>query len=79
VTDLNCDEVVELVTDYLDGALDAETARRVADHLTGCDGCTIYVDQIRETVATLGSAPRDVEMTDEARNALLAAFREPPD
>jgi anti-sigma factor RsiW len=76
VSDLNCDELVELVTDYLDGALDDETERRVADHLAGCDGCTTYVDQMRQTIATLGSSPPDVELTDEARSALLAAFRE---
>ena len=35
MTDLNCDELVELVTDHLDGALDEETERRVTDHLTG--------------------------------------------
>jgi anti-sigma factor RsiW len=78
VTDLNCDELVELVTDHLDGALDDETERRVADHLTGCDGCTSYVDQMKQTIVTLGSSPADVELTDEARDALLAAFREPP-
>jgi anti-sigma factor RsiW len=78
VTDLNCNELVELVTDYLDGALDEETAHRVADHLAGCDGCTTYVEQIRQTVTALGSSPPEVELTDEARDALLAAFREPP-
>jgi anti-sigma factor RsiW len=78
VTDLNCDELVELVTDYVEGALDDETLRRVEDHLTGCDGCTSYVDQMRQTIATLGSSLPDVELTDEARNALLAAFRKPP-
>jgi anti-sigma factor RsiW len=78
VTDLNCDELVELVTGYLDGALDAEMEDRVADHLAGCDGCTTYVEQIKETIATLGSYPPDVGLADEARNALLAAFRDPP-
>jgi anti-sigma factor RsiW len=78
VADLNCNELVELVTDYLDGALDEETAHRVADHLAGCDGCTTYVEQIRQTVTALGSSPPEVELTDEARDALLAAFREPP-
>jgi anti-sigma factor RsiW len=78
VTDLNCDELVELVTDYVEGALDDETLRRVEDHLAGCDGCTSYVDQMRQTIATLGSSLPDVELTDEARNALLAAFRKPP-
>ena len=76
MTDLNCDEVVELVTDYLDGALDDQTDRRVTDHLGGCDGCTTYVDQMRQTIATLGSSPPDAELTDEARSALLEAFRE---
>jgi anti-sigma factor RsiW len=76
VTDLNCDELVELVTEYLDGALDEETERRVSDHLAGCDGCTTYVDQIRQTVTTLGSSQPDVELSDEARNALLAALRD---
>jgi len=78
VADLNCDELVELVTDHLDGALDDETERRVADHLAGCDGCTGYVDQMKQTIATLGTSPADVELTEEARNALLVAFREPP-
>ena len=78
MTDLNCDELVELVTGYLDGALDDETERRVADHLAGCDGCTTYVDQVRQTIATLGSSEADVELTAQARDALLAAFREPP-
>ena len=78
MTDLNCDELVELVTDYLDGALDEQTERRVAEHLAGCDGCTTYVEQIGRTITTLGSSPPEVELTDEARDALLAAFREPP-
>jgi anti-sigma factor RsiW len=78
MTDLNCDELVELVTDYLESALDEETENRVSDHLAGCDGCTTYVDQIRQTITTVGSSPPDVELTDEAREALLAAFRDPP-
>lgn len=77
--DLNCDELVELVTEHLDGALDEETERRVADHLSGCDGCTTYVEQIRTTITTLRSSPPHVELTDDTRNALLAAFRARPD
>jgi anti-sigma factor RsiW len=79
VTDLDCSQLVELVTDYLEGTLDEETENRVADHLAGCDGCTTYVQQIRRTITTLGSSrPPDAELSDEARDALLAAFREPP-
>jgi anti-sigma factor RsiW len=78
VTDLNCDELVELVTDYLEGVLDEETERRVSDHLVGCDGCTVYVDQIRRTITTMGSSSPEVELADEARSALLDAFRDRP-
>jgi anti-sigma factor RsiW len=74
VTDLNCDEFVELVTAYLDGALDAETHRRVTDHLVGCDGCDRYLEQMRRTVRTVGHLPAD-RLTEPARSALLAAFR----
>lgn len=79
MTDLNCDELVELVTGYLDGALDGDTERRVADHLSGCDGCTTYVDQIRQTITALGSSPADVELPDEVRAQLLAAFEDRAD
>jgi anti-sigma factor RsiW len=79
VRDLNCDELVELVTGYLDSALDGETERRVADHISGCDGCTAYVDQIRQTITALGSSPADLELPDEVRDALLAAFRDRSD
>ena len=80
MSNLNCDELVELVTEYLDGALDDEAERRVADHLAGCDGCTTYVDQIRQTITTLGSvSPADDELSAELRDALRAALRDRPD
>ncbi len=51
---LSCREIVELVTDYLEGDLDADTATALETHLELCPGCARYVEQIRETVATLG-------------------------
>lgn len=72
--DLNCDEFVELVTGFLDGALDAEAERRFVDHLAGCDGCDRYLDQIRQTTRSLGSLPPE-SLSDEARESLLNAFR----
>jgi len=48
--DLTCRELVELVTDYLEGALDSTTRRRVDEHLAGCPGCTAYLDEMRVTV-----------------------------
>ncbi|WP_245645516.1 anti-sigma factor family protein [Pseudonocardia acaciae] len=76
--DLDCDRLVELVTDFLDGALDADTERRVVDHLALCDGCGEYLDQIRDTARGLGELPPD-RLPERARAALLAAFRALPE
>ena len=72
---MNCDELVELVTAYLDGALPPEDERRVTDHLAECEGCTTYVAQFRTTVATLGRLPTGQELPAPVRESLLAAFR----
>jgi anti-sigma factor RsiW len=78
MTELDCDELVELVTEFLDGALDAATERRVVEHLSRCDGCTTYVEQFRATVDTLGHLPAEqvADLPAAKRDALLAAFRE---
>jgi anti-sigma factor RsiW len=75
VADLDCNELVELVTAYLDRSLDAETQQRVLDHLALCDGCQQYVDQFRQTIHVLGELPPE-RLTDEARAGLLDAFRD---
>lgn len=71
---LSCRQIVELVTDYLDGVLDEETAAAVAEHLALCDGCTLYVEQMRATSAALGTAEVDT-LPSQVRDELLAAFR----
>lgn len=55
MTDLDCRTVVDHVSAFVDGELDADTWRRVVAHLTGCDGCLRYVDQVRSTVRMLGA------------------------
>jgi predicted anti-sigma-YlaC factor YlaD len=72
---LNCDEVVELVTAYLEGQLESETERRFVTHLAECDGCDRYLDQIRTTVRMLGK-PTPENLSDDARDRLLSVFRE---
>nr|WP_231743549.1 zf-HC2 domain-containing protein [Mycobacterium sp. GA-2829] len=72
---MNCNELVELVTAYLDGSLDPETRARLDLHLLECDGCTNYLQQFRATVATLGQA-RDENLDPAFRNRLLEAFRD---
>jgi anti-sigma factor RsiW len=71
---LSCQEVVELVTDFLDGALPAEDAALFEQHLNFCEGCVWYVDQIKTTVETLGEV-REERITPEAKDRLMTAFR----
>jgi anti-sigma factor RsiW len=71
---MRCDELVELVTAYLDGQLDPETERRFVEHIDMCEGCDRYLQQIRHTVRTLGELPAQ-SLSDEARDRLLDAFR----
>lgn len=72
--DLTCAEFVELVTAYVDNALGDHTRRRVEEHLASCIGCGHYLQQIRRTVSELGRLPAD-QLSDQARNQMLAAFR----
>jgi anti-sigma factor RsiW len=69
---ISCREVVELVTDYLEGALDPEVEARFAKHLELCPPCVEYVGQIR-TTSRLAAAAEFEERPDA--DALLAAFR----
>ncbi|HEY9266333.1 MAG TPA: zf-HC2 domain-containing protein [Mycobacterium sp.] len=71
---MDCDELVELVTAYLDGSLDPDTRARFDEHLLECDGCGNYLQQFRSTVATLG-AIRDDEIEPAFRDKLLDAFK----
>ena len=72
--DLTCRELVELVTDYLDGALPDAERRRFETHMAACEGCDRYVEQIRTTVA-LTLETRALEERPEI-SALLTAFRD---
>jgi predicted anti-sigma-YlaC factor YlaD len=71
---MDCNELVELVTAYLDGSLDMETRARFDMHLLECDGCENYLQQFRETVRTVGKI-RDHELDPAFRNRLLDAFK----
>lgn len=72
---ITCQEVVELVTDYLDGALPSEQISVFEQHLNFCDGCVWYVDQLRAAVETVGRI-REEDVPAETRERLVAAFRE---
>jgi anti-sigma factor RsiW len=72
---LSCQELVELVTDYLEGALDERDVRAFERHLGECGGCTEYVEQLRATIRLVGGITPD-DLTPEAETALLQAFRD---
>lgn len=74
---MTCEELVELVTDFLDGALDPETEQRFVEHLTRCDGCATYVEQFRRTIAEVGQVEPE-RLSGESRDRLLDAFRNFP-
>lgn len=58
---LACQEVVELVTDYLEGALSRKDRRRFEHHLAGCPHCTAYLAQMRQTLRLTGTlVPEDL-------------------
>jgi anti-sigma factor RsiW len=72
---LTCRELVELVSDYLEGALPPADHARFETHIAGCDNCASYLRQMRETVALLGALPADA-LSAEAEDELRAAFRQ---
>jgi len=72
---LTCIELVEIVTEYLEGTMSPELRQRFDEHLALCDGCTEYVEQIRKTVLALGAISEE-NLSDPGRQALLEAFRD---
>ena len=72
--EVTCVEFVELVTDYLEERLSAADRTRFDAHLKTCAHCQVYLDQMRQTVRTLGHRPEEA-LSPEALEALLAHFR----
>ena len=71
--ELACQEVVELVTAYLDHALDPNDRERFEEHLVFCDGCQNYLEQMRTTVRLAGHVGQ--ELPPELEERMLEAFR----
>ena len=71
---LTCQELVELVTDYLEGAMSEEERARFEEHLSACSGCQHYLDQMRRTIQMLGRL-REEDLSPQMGNDLLAVFR----
>jgi anti-sigma factor RsiW len=72
---LTCRELVELVTDYFEGALPADERSRFEEHVMSCPPCRTYLQQMRTTIELLGSIPEET-VSPEAEPTLTAAFRD---
>jgi anti-sigma factor RsiW len=72
---LVCRQAVDLMTAYLDGALDARDRDRLEEHLAACPHCSEYLAQIRITIDALGYAAPD-DLSDEALDDLVGLYRQ---
>ena len=72
--DMACMELVELITDYLDGELPEHDRVRLEDHLAKCDGCASYLEQMRATIELTGVLTED-QIPAEGKRELLGVFR----
>ncbi len=72
--EMSCKELVELVTEYLEGTLPADDRARFEAHLGDCDGCETYLGQMRLTIRTLGALSEET-IPPDARDDLLEVFR----
>ena len=71
---ISCQELVELVTDYFEGALEPADLRRFEEHIANCGKCTEYLAQMRATIAVVGRVTPD-DLSPEAEQELLHVFR----
>lgn len=71
---MTCKELVELVTEYLEGALPPDERERFEAHLAACQGCTNYLAQMRQTIKLMGKLTED-SISPEASSELLRIFR----
>jgi anti-sigma factor RsiW len=72
--EMSCKELVEVVTEYVEGTMPAADRRRFDAHLQECPYCVNYLEQMRATIETLGRLSEDT-LPPDARDEMLAAFR----
>jgi len=71
---LTCQELVEMITDYLEAALPDDERARFEAHLAECTGCRNYLGQMRQTIQFLGEQPAE-PLPPHSSDELLAIFR----
>ena len=73
--EMPCNELVEAITDYLEGTLPPDDRRRFEEHLAICEGCTTYLAQMRATIAAAGRVLAE-SLSQATRDGLLQAFKD---
>jgi predicted anti-sigma-YlaC factor YlaD len=73
VDEVTCQQFVELVTEYFEGALEPRTLSQVEEHLAMCDWCDTYLEQMQATIASLREL--DEESSSEPPDSVLAVLR----
>lgn len=71
---LECQEAVELVTDYLEGSLSRRERRRLEAHLRACPNCSAYLEQIQAVIALSGSVDPE-DLSERASSDLIELYR----
>jgi anti-sigma factor RsiW len=74
VAEMACQELVEVITDYLEGTLGAEDVRRLEAHIAQCDPCTTYIEQMRQSMRAVGRLSSS-DLDPSTRSRLVEAFR----
>ena len=77
LAEMPCNELVELVTEYLEDRLSPQDRARFEAHLAACEACRTYLEQFRQTIKVLGRL-REESLSPQARETLLRAFRDWP-
>jgi anti-sigma factor RsiW len=72
---VTCQRAIEMVTDYLDGALPGGARRALEAHLRACPNCAEYLAQVRTTIELTGHVD-SAELSSDMRNTLIALYRQ---
>lgn len=74
-TEFSCQEMTEVITNYLDDALPPDERERYERHLSYCAGCSTYLDQMRETIEQTSKVPSEESLPPALRDGIVAQFR----
>lgn len=71
--DIACNELVEDITEYLEGEMPASDRLRFEAHVAACPGCRVYLEQMQQTIHTLGTLPR-MPLSEHEKKRVLRLF-----